>query len=89
MAMFGVSKEKYEMEKFGFKKLGNVQDAMTSKVQKSLIGLSEQDRTIVKTLKKEREERNKTDIEYLVKYFSKINVFKKHGIDGSDLEKVI
>ena len=29
MAMFGISKEQYEMEKFGFKKLGNVQDAMT------------------------------------------------------------
>ena len=69
MAMFGVSREKYEMEKFGFKKLGNVQDAMTSKVQKSLIGLSEQDRMIVKSLKKEREERSKSDVEYLVRYF--------------------
>ena len=44
---------------------------------------------IVKSLKKEREERNKTDYEHLVRYFTKINVFKKHGIDGSDLEKVI
>ena len=69
MAMFGVSREKYEMEKFGFKKLGNVQDAMTSKVQKSLIGLNEQDRMIVKSLKKEREERSKSDVEYLVRYF--------------------
>ena len=57
------------MEKFGFKKLGNVQDAMTSKVQKSLIGLNEQDRMIVKSLKKEREERSKSDVEYLVRYF--------------------
>lgn len=44
---------------------------------------------IVKYLKKEREERSKADYEYLVKYFSKINVFRKHGIDGGDLEKVI
>ena len=44
---------------------------------------------IVKTLKKEREERSKNDVEHLVRYFQKIHVFKKHGIDGSDLEKVI
>ena len=62
---------------------------MTSKFQKSLIGLSEQDRMIVKSLRKEREERTRADIEHLVKYFTKINVFRKHGIDGGDLEKVI
>ena len=44
---------------------------------------------IVKTLKREREERSKNDVEHLVRYFQKIHVFKQHGIDGSDLEKVI
>ena len=89
MNMFGVSQEKYELEKFGYKKLSNIQEAMTAKVQKQLHGLNEEDRTVVKCLKKERDERTRGDYENMIRYFQKIHVFKKHGIDGGDLEKVI
>ena len=69
MNMFGVSQEKYELEKYGYKKLSNIQEAMTAKVQKQLHGLNEEDRTLVKSLKKERDERTRFDYETMIKYF--------------------
>ena len=54
-----------------------------------MLSLSEEDRKIVKALKKERDERTYNENEDLQKYFINVNVFKKHGIDGSDLAKVI
>ena len=57
------------MQKYGFKKLDNIQGTITAKVLKQLVGLNEEDRMIVKALNREREERSKSDYEHLIRYF--------------------